>query len=434
MSLSPETQVFTKTIAHQNQAKLTLHSSPKLQKAIESRWQDILEMNPAVEEAEDIFKLLVQNLFDELKDKPSDLLLAHWLSFLCDLALAASKEIFKMICGQPSQNTFLQDIQSICIGSIGNPQHFFRGFDLKSSSKNNLLISLQAYAYRTIKYSAYPSIRKEFNDPNIGRSNLSLFNRYSDLVLSDALLKIGLEAAQQDQHLALCRCAREYLRQNGKKINQLQPVDFDQIGDLYQVITGDLPPPVHDRLEKIGEAIRRSTSPRLVSLDMPIGTYGDKNWIVADNIASPKPQPDEYIEEQETRIDWINICNSWLKVNIKPRDRQILYLRYHFHLKQEVIGLIVNIDQTVISKILKKINLDIAQFLISKIDPESNTSPLKICKTVVEMLKKNFGQLSIASIPPEEGRKLAELIQTYREKPEPAVIEKIQVVLELLWN
>ncbi len=434
MSPSPATQVFTKTIAYQNQAKLTLQPSPKLQKAIESRWQDILKVNPAVGEDEDIFKLLVQDLFDELKDKPSDLLLAYWLSFLCDLALAVSKEIFKMICGQPSQNTFLQDIQSICIGSIGNPQHFFKGFDLKSSPKNNLLISLQAYAYRTIKYSAYPSIRKEFNDPNIGRSNLSLFNQYSDVVVSDALLKSGLEPAQQDQDMALCRCAREYLRQNGKKINQLKPADFDRVGDLYQVITSDLPPPVRDRLEEIGEAIRRSTSPRLVSLDMPISTSGDKDWTMADNIASLNPQPGEYVEEQEIRIDWIDICNSWLKVNIQPRDRQILYLRYHFHLKQDVIGSIVNIDQTVVSRILRKINLGIAKVLIQKIDPESNTSPLKICKIVTKMLQENFDKLSLAHITPVDKRELAKIIQTYRVQQEPAIVEKIRTILDRLWN
>lgn len=431
---SPKTQVFTKIIAYQNQAKLTLQSSPKLQRSIESRWQDILERNPAVGEAEDIFKLLVQDLFDELKDKPSDLLLAHWLSFLCDLALAVSKEIFKMICGQPSQNTFLQDIQSICIGSIGHPQHFFKGFDLKSSSKNNLLISLQAYAYRSIKYSAYPAIRKEFNDPNIGRSNLSLFNHYSDLVLSDALLKIGLEPAQQDQDLVLCRCAREYLRQKGKKINQLQPADFDRIGDLYQVITGDLPPPVCDRLEKIGEAIRRSTSPRLVSLDMPIMTSGDKDLTMVDILASAQPQPDEYVEEQEIQADWKHICDDWFKANMQPRDRQIMYLRYHFRLKQDVIGSIVNIDQTVISKILRKINLGIAKVLIQKIDPESHTSPLEICKIVAKMLQENSDKLSLAHMAPADSRELAKLIQTYRVQHEPAIVEKIRAILDRLWN
>jgi hypothetical protein len=196
MSQLTEAQIFTKTIAYQDQAtfsRLTLQSSPKPQRSIESRWQDILKVNPAVADTNDIFKILVQNLFDDLNDNPSKLLLEHWSSFLCDLALVVSNEIFKITSAKQAKTTCLLDIQGICIGSIGNPHSFFRGFDLKSSQRKNLLASLQAYAYRSIKFSAYPAIRKEFNDPNIGRSNLGLFNHYSDIVVVDALLKIGLD-------------------------------------------------------------------------------------------------------------------------------------------------------------------------------------------------------------------------------------------------
>jgi hypothetical protein len=81
MSQLTEAQIFTKTIAYQDQAtfsRLTLQSSPKPQRSIESRWQDILKVNPAVADTNDIFKILVQNLFDDLNDNPSKLLLEHW--------------------------------------------------------------------------------------------------------------------------------------------------------------------------------------------------------------------------------------------------------------------------------------------------------------------------------------------------------------------
>jgi hypothetical protein len=437
MSQLTEAQIFTKTIAYQDQAnfsRLTLQSSPKLQRSIESRWQDILKVNSAVEDTKDIFKILVQDLFDELKDNPSNLLLEHWLSFLCDLALVVSNEIFKITSAKQAKSTCLLDIQSICIGSIGNPARFFLGFDLNSSPKKNLLASLQAYAYRSVKFSAYPAIRKEFSDPNIGRSNLGLFNHYSDVVVSDALLKIGLEPAQQDQYLALCHCAKEYLRQSVKKINQLQPDDFKRIGDLYQVITGDVPPQVRARLEEIGEAIRRSTSPPILSIDMPISTSSDNNLTIGANIASPEPQPDEYAEIQELQSDWRIICDCWLKANIQPRDQKILYLRYHFDLKHKVIESIIGIDQPNISKRLRKINLGLAQVLIKQINLENNTSPIEICKLVVEMLSENFEKLNIANVDPENRKQLAELIQMYRVQPDPDLLQKIQMILDRLWN
>jgi hypothetical protein len=437
MSQLTEAQIFTKTIAYQDQAnfsRLTLQSSPKLQKAIESRKQAILKANPAIEDNSDIFKILVQDLFNELKNNPSVLLLKHWSSFLCDLALAVSAEIFKIVGGQRIPSTRLLDIQSICVGSIGNPRYFFKGFDRKISNKNDLLHSLQAYSYRSIKFAAYPSIRKEFNDPNIGRSNLALFNHYSDAVVSEALLKIGLEPAMQNQYLALCRCAKEYLRQNNRKINQLQPDDFNQIGDLYQVITGYLPPPVRARLEEIGEAIRKSTSPLILSIDQPLSTSDDHNWTMADNIASSAPQPDEYAEIQELQSDWRNICDCWLEANIQTRDRQILYLRYHFDLKHKVIESIIGIDQPNISKRLRKIHLGLAQVLVKQINPESNTRTMEICKLVVEMLSKNFEQLSIADIDPEDRRTLAELIQAYREQADPDLLQKIRTILKQLWS
>ncbi len=431
-----EAEIFTKIIAYQEQAnfsRLTLKLSNKLQRSIDSRWQAILQANPTVEDTSDVFKILAQNLFDELQDNPSDVLLAHWLSFLCDLALAVSKAILKIVDVQRSPSCLL-DIQSICIGSIGNPRQFFGGFDLKSSRKSNLLVSLQAYAYRAIKYSAYPAIRQEFGDPNIGRSNLGLFNHYSDAAVSDALLKIGLEPATQDQYFALCRCAKEYLRQNSKKINQLQPDDFDRIGDLYQVITGDLPPPVRDRLEKIGVAIRQSTSPLILSIDMPLSTSDENNQTMADTIASLEPQPDVCVEMQDIQSDWRNICNCWLSANIQPRDRQMLYLRYHCHLKQDVIGSIIRIDQTNVAKRLRKIHLGLARILIQQTNPESSINLIEICKLVVEMLQESFDQLSIAQISSEDQQDLAVLIQIYREQKEPALAEKIRTILERLWN
>jgi hypothetical protein len=437
MSQLTEAEIFTKNITYQNQAnfsRLILQSSPRLQKAIESRKQAILKANITVEDNSDIFKILVQDLFDELESNPSALLLEHWSSFLCHLALAVSAEIFKIVSGQNILSRRLLDIQSICVGSISNPRYFFKGFDRKISNENNLLRSLQAYSYRSIKFAAYPSIRKEFNDPNIGRSNLALFNHYSDVVISDALLKIGLKPATQNQYIALCRCAKEYLRQNSKKFNQLQPDDFDRIGDLYQVITGDLPPPVRARLEEIGEAIRKSTAPLILSIDQPLSTSDDHNWTMADNIATSESQPNEYAEIQELQLDWRNICDCWLEANIQPRDRQMLYLRYHFDLKQGVIGSIIAIDQSNIAKRLRKIHLGLAAVLIKQINPESNISYIKISKLVVEMLSENFEQLSISHINSEDRRRLAELIQAHREQEDLDLLQKIRMILERLWN
>jgi hypothetical protein len=112
----------------------------------------------------------------------------------------------------------------------------------------------------------------------------------------------------------------------------------------------------------------------------------------------------------------------------------MLYLRYHFDLKHKVIESIIGIDQTNISKRLRKIHLGLAQVLIKQINLESNTSPVEICKLIVEMLSENFEQLSIANIDPDDRRTLAELIQAYREQKDLDLLQKIRMILERLWN
>ena len=432
MEVANEISIFTRIIATHpegsDRARLTLRLCPKLQQSIESQWQATIVANPDSHNSQDLAKLLVADLFDRLNRGLVDpILTEHWLAFLFDLALLVSASIFKTMSRDRYLNIELQDIQSICLSKIVNPQLFFINFNLNLTQTNDLLSSLKAYAYQSIRYAAYPSIRKEFVCPNIGRSNLSLFNQYSDRTIAQALGDLESDRVSIDRDLALCRCARAYLRQMATRIDRLQPNDFQRIGELYQGITGDLPPPVHHRLEQIGAAIRQFTSPRVGSLDLPIGENSQFRTTIGELTISPNPQPARALELNQIERDWqniLNICDRWLVEHTKPRDRQIIYLRYHFQLKQDAIEPIIGIEQTNISRRLRQIHLGIARSLKEIVNPNGDLDLVKLIKPIVETLQINFDRLMFFHTEYINNRidiltmdELIELIQHYRCQP-----------------
>lgn len=461
MELANELKIFTKIIAIRPQAigqpRFSLQLSPKLQRSIDTQWQAIIVANPNSHNPQRIAKLLVADLFDRLvrvasprenRDLVDRIFIDHWLAFLGNLALVVSEKIFRTISRDRYLNIELQDIQSICLSQVINPQRFFANFNLNLTNTNDLLSSLKAYAYRSIKYAAYPSIRTQFVCPNIGRSNLSLFNQYSDRKIAQALGEIERDRRAIERDLALCGCAREYLRQSVTRIDLLQPDDFHKIGELYQGITGDLPPPVCERLEQIGSIIRQFISPRVGSLDLPIGENSEDLRTVGDRVMSLAPQPEQALAIAQSERDWQNIldiCDRWLVENTTPRDRQIIYLRYHFQLKQNKIEPIIGLDQTNISIRLRQIHLGIARSLTTTINPNPDLDLVTLIKPIVETLQASFDRLIVFHTKYISNRvdiatinELLELIQQHQRSPancpNPAAISRIGAILEQLCN
>jgi hypothetical protein len=453
MELANEIKIFTKIIANHPQAlgqpKFILQLSPKLQRSIDAQWQATIVANPDSHNPQDIAKLLVADLFDRLEQDSVDrIFIDHWLAFLFELALLVSAKIFKTINRDRYLNIALQDIQSICLGQVVDPQRFFANFNLNLTQTNDLLSSLKAYAYQAIKYAAYPSIRNQFLCPNIGRSNLSLFNQYSDQTIAQALGDIEGDRRAIERDLLLCHCARAYLRQRVTRINLLQPDDFHKIGELYQGITGDLPPPVSERLEQIGSTIRQFTSPRIGSLDLPIGENSEYLRTIGDRAISLAPQPEQALEIDQTERDWQNIldiCDRWLVENTQSRDRQIIYLRYHFRLKQKEIEPIIGIEQTNISRRLRQIHLGIARSLTATINPDPDLVLVTLIKPIVETLQASFDRLIVFHTKYINNRvdiatmnESIDLIQKHQrlpiERTNPTAISRIGAILEQLCN
>lgn len=446
IELPDETAIFTRTIDIQNSAhssRLSLKISPKLQKSIESQWLKIVAAHPDIGNDRYLVRILVRDLFGGLN--ANDLMIQeHWLAFLSDVALAVAEKIFKTIGCDFSKNISIDEIQSICLSTIVNPHQFLAGFNCDFDRDHQLLPSLKAYAYNSIKYAAYPSIRKEFADPNIGRNNLSLFNQYSDPIIDEALAQTRIDRTQIDRDLNLCQSARAYLRQTGTRIDRLQPVDFDRIGDLYRTITGTSSPPVRDRLEQIGVAIRQFTSSRNLSSNIsPPGT----DRTIEDTLIGSNPQPEKHLELKQQEADEqqvVDICDRWLLSNLDPRDRQILYLRYYFKLKQAQIDPIIGIDQTNISRRLRTIHLGIARSLADSINPSLNISISSLVKPIVELLQENFvgvasrfeNRLAICRMIMAASEELAELISIYRKSPldriDPILLASIQAIIDRL--
>jgi hypothetical protein len=395
MELPPDAKLFTQKIAWQNQ-RIILIAAPKLQESIELQWRSIVAARPRVDEGI-LIQILVEDLFDRLS-APSVRAIEsdYWRSFIACSALQVAQRISKIVSTRPED---LAEIQSICLANMSHPDRFLMRFDRRSSVKSDLVASLKAYVYKSIQYSAYPEVRKTFNDPNIGRSSLGLFNRYSNSVIQAALINNSIDRSQIDRDLNLCQCAREYLRQTGKRVDRLVATDFDLIGDLYREITGDLPPPVAERLATIGIAIAKFTALRITSASTPLSSkISALNYTLEDTLASDKPQPEEYLEMQDRSQQWqqvFQLGNRWSIDRTDIHERYILLLRYGFDLNQTPIGSILKRDQASICRSLRQIHRRIAEHLTRSINPDPHVSSTMAIPSTIELLVENFRQFDL---------------------------------------
>lgn len=398
MTLPQHAELFTQTICWQQQ-RIVLTVAPRLRQSLEQRWDSIVATNPEITGERELLDLLVKDLFTQLPNSsPHSIVHQHWLSFAKHLALKVAGRIAKITSDRQED---LEEIQGICLAAIVRLDRLFAGFKLQSNIQNDLLGNLRAYTYKAIQYSVYPEIRKTFNNPNIGRSLLGLFNRYSDRVIRSALAANNVAPTQIERDLHLCKCAREYLRQTGQRINQLQTTDFDLIGDLYLKVIGDLPPPPHQQLTEIGRAILHFTTPPTISTNSPIlynSTVGTST--IEDTLESDRIRPEIYVEMQELDDQWqkiLHLCDRWLIENPDPYERNILLLRYGFNLKQTPIGYILGKDQSNICLRLRQVHQRLASTILQAIAPNKNTpNPMSI-ELVIILLSNNFKQLSIYS-------------------------------------
>jgi hypothetical protein len=440
MILSPtppdEIQIFAQTMASSGQAaRMFLKPDNVLRQQLASRWQDTATAYPELSSDDDLVAKLVLDLLDELRaNSPDELIGQYWLSFLSGRAIDVATRVYRRI------GIRLYDVQCACIGSIGDVHNFFNNLDVDRDRHQNLLANLDRYAQAKIKHLGYMYLRTEFADLTIGRSNLGLITKYSSCI-KDALAYCGVDRMTIERDLRLSKILIAYLHAENIAVNRLISTDnFEKFCRLYRTQYpqyDDLPVniysrvDIYDRLNKIGTAIRKfiqRVSSGAIHLDRPIvlkddAPVRDRMIVIGSAIESPGTRSTDSIENSENRElihKIIPTCDRWLSdesKNWKLRKKQMLYLRYNFHLVHQQIAPIFNVHFANIIKPIKDIHVQMAKSLIDEFrDGDNIIDNVYLLKTIFELLENNFSQMEISLSTNLEDRLVLEsLIQAYKQ-------------------
>jgi hypothetical protein len=438
MILSPtppdEIQIFAQTITANGQAaRMFLKPDTVLQRQIASRWQATATAHPELASSEDIVARLVLNLLEELRANSQDELIGkYWLSFLSGRAIDVATKVYRRI------GIRLYDVQCACIGSIGDVHSFFNNLDIDRDRHQNLLANLDRYAQAKIKHLGYMYLRTEFADLTIGRSNLGLITKYSSCI-KDALAYCGADRITIERDLRLYKILIAYLHSENIAVNRLAPADdFDKFCRLYRSQYpqhDDLPVniyhrvDIYDRLNKIGTAIRKfiqRVSSGAIQIDRPIVLQDDTPvgvQVIGNTIESPGTRSINSIENSEDRElvqKIIPTCDRWLSDEIKSwklRKKQMLYLRYHFHLIHQQIAPIFDVHFANVIKPIKDIHVQMAKSFIDEFrDGDNIIDNVYLLKNILELLENNFDRMEISLSANPDNRLILELlIREYKQ-------------------
>jgi hypothetical protein len=268
----------------------------------------------------------------------------YWVAFLMNVGWLAANQVH-IVCRQSSLNINLVDIFGVLLDSISSPHDFFSTFNSANAAESSFARSLKAYAYRSIVYGMYERLRRDYSDPNIGRSDLSIPFRYSSRTITITLRdRFFIEEDTIELHLFCIRSTKEYLRERKIQINNLTIADFDRIANyiasnlplLNINITGEQ---LKEILEGIGSKLRNALHPRDISLD-------ELYSIDLDTLNSPE----EVDTDRSPEIAAVeNIFHQHLQ-HLQESDSCILWLGYSLGLTQAEIGSILQQQQPWISR------------------------------------------------------------------------------------
>ncbi len=411
-----DVKIFIKTLApDDNDRMVRLKTNHVFQAEIEQRIRNIIINNSEISGSQsEIVKELVWNLVDNHEENS---VRRYWESFFLGLA----KKVASNKWGKYADRINYLDFQDYCLSSIVGTNvvinNFVKQIPTYRTRETNLLSRIKAYVYGTIKNSLLERLREELKDPTIGRSNKYLAVNFGNKKTKIALGVSIVDKIDIDRYCNLRECVKEHLRKERQtnkdrkiKVNKLEPEDLKTISESYKKITGNESPPILETLDLIGEAVRRHVQNPLPEL-LP---------------TEPKRLPPEILITQ---------CDRWLtdeeiNGNLTSRDKQILYLHYHFDLFyrcQGKIAPIFNVTQGNISRPLSQIHAGITQYILdylSKLAEESNReissedrcSMTGIAASVIKDIKLHFDRLRISQEINHESRlQLEELIQVYQE-------------------
>jgi DNA-directed RNA polymerase specialized sigma subunit len=323
---------------------------------------------------------LARHLFLLLRQYPEkQLIQAHWQAFLFKRCEKVARQISCLLPNNSDRNLFLDLFQMGC-ELVDRPFDFLESFDECLPKFNYWYATLKKFSDHKIKFSLFPKVREITGLPTLGQSNLGLAARASRKLVKDALMNSRYQS-NVSQYLLIWQCFQEVRKAVKLKVNKFKAERFQEIADRYNQLESYEPlkidgNEVKNYLEHIGSAIRELLDFKSLSLDTPLDSNLESESSLKNLIADKATDLDSLSNyEMHQNIEKLKQTLIVFLNNLQPIElQQILWLRHGLNFKQREMSVVLLLDQTTLSRKLKKLYKEIFLQLVQTIEQNSNIS------------------------------------------------------------
>jgi RNA polymerase sigma factor (sigma-70 family) len=310
-----------------------------------------------------------------------------WFNFIAAMTIKAARHTWQKIPTSQQSEDLLERLLTPTL-SIGQ---LLTGFNSKYHP--NLLVGLQAWAYKAAKYNSYADLRSNGN-PYFGLSNFGIVTRSSYTLMRMALLG-NITPDLIDRYIFTCKIFKNYLSRSKVNTNKLELHNWQEI--LAEIRSLSIELTVEElwcQIDRVGTVIRAHHSLRLEYYDDP-----NRLTQLVDNSQSSYLEPD-IDESVQMFAALFTIIDGFIN-SLSAEAQKILTLRHCQQLNQSEIAKIIAKDQSKVSRQLGKMYLQLLDCIHQQVPHPDGSNVQKNSQAIAAiqpLLVRYFRQVRSASI------------------------------------
>jgi RNA polymerase sigma factor (sigma-70 family) len=270
-----------------------------------------------------------------------------WFNFIAAMTIKSARHTWQKI-PKPQQS---EDLLERLLTPTLSIQQLLTSFNPEYHP--NLLVGLQAWTYKVVKYHAFADLRANGN-PYFGLSNFGIVSRSSYKLMRTALLG-NITPDTLDRYISTCKIFKTYLNRSKVNTHKLESHHWQEI--LAEVRSLSLDLTVEElcgQIDRVGSLIRAHHSLKIERSDDPM-----RLTQLVDTSQSSYLEPD--IDESVQTFDLIFRIIDRFITSSSVEAQKILTLRHQQQLTQSQIAKQIDKDQSKVSRQLGKMYLELLE-------------------------------------------------------------------------
>ena len=282
-----------------------------------------------------------------------------WFNFITSMTVKAAQHTWNKIPrSQQSEELFER-----LITPTVSIQQLLTGFNPKYHP--NLLVGLQAWTYKVVKYNSYADLRAN-GYPYFGLSNFGIVSRSGHTLIRKALLG-NIVPTQFESYVSISKVFKNYLARSRISVDKLRSDDWQAIlVELHSLSIKIAIEELQGIVDRVGMLIRADRTPI-------IEKYDDREGSIPIDRYVSTPPPD-FAESQQLFGQLLMLVDGFIN-SLPVETQQIVKLRHHQKLTQADISKIFPKDQSAISRLLGKIYLKLLDLIHSQVSHPDSGKP-----------------------------------------------------------